>query len=162
MSRREGVTLFMTLLAAFQLVLARYSGQEDVVVGSPIANRQDAQLEEMMGFFVNTLVMRVGVKPEMSFAEVLQQVRRTALQAYRYQDIPFERLVEELSPQRRLDRTPLIQVSFNLQNLPGEPQHELHQIDVEERRPCLQAVRHRRKVVSVPGHSRTACLRSGD
>ena len=108
----------MTLLAAFGVLLSRYSGQDDVVVGSPIANRQEAQLEEMIGFFVNTLVMRIRVKREMSFRELLEQVRQTALKAYEYQDVPFERLVEELNPERSLSWTPVFQVMFALQNAP--------------------------------------------
>jgi amino acid adenylation domain-containing protein len=130
LSRENQATLYMSLLAAFGVVLSRYSGQEDVVVGSPIANRQEAQLEEMIGFFVNSLVMRVQVKGEMSFRELLQQVRQTALGAYQHQDIPFERLVEELSPQRSLNQTPLFQVSFALQNAPWKPQ-QLRALEVE-------------------------------
>ena len=102
-SRESQATLYMTMLAGFAVLLSRYSGQEDIVVGSPIANRQEAQLEEMIGFFVNTLVMRVKVEREKSFRELLGEVRRTALEAYRYQDVPFERLVEELAPERSLN-----------------------------------------------------------
>src|SRR5215831_10713888 len=111
-------TLYMALMAGFGVLLGRYSGQEDIVVGSPIANRQDAQLEEMIGFFVNTLVMRLRGKGGMSFRELLGGVRETALGAYRHQDIPFERLVEELNPQRSLSRSPVYQVVFALQNAP--------------------------------------------
>src|SRR5215831_14297542 len=108
----------MALMAGFGVLLGRYSGQEDIVVGSAIANRQDAQLEEMIGFFVNTLVMRLRVKGGMSFRELLGGVRETALGAYRHQDIPFERLVEELNPERSLSRSPVYQVVFDLQNAP--------------------------------------------
>src|SRR5215831_15249118 len=108
----------MALMAGFGVLLGRYSGQEDIVVGSAIANRQDAQLEEMIGFFVNTLVMRLRVKGGMSFRELLGGVRETALGAYRHQDIPFERLVEELNPERSLSRSPVYQVVFALQNAP--------------------------------------------
>jgi non-ribosomal peptide synthetase component F len=118
LSRENQATLYMTLLSAFGVLLSRYSGQDDVVVGSPIANRQEAQLEELIGLFLNTLVMRMRVKPEMSFRELLGQVRGTALDAFRHQDMPFERLVEELSPQRNLNTTPVFQVVFDLQNLP--------------------------------------------
>ncbi|HSJ75160.1 MAG TPA: condensation domain-containing protein, partial [Gemmatimonadales bacterium] len=118
LSRSHQTTLYMTLLALFTLLLQRYSGQEDIVVGSPIANRQEAQVESLIGFFVNTLCLRVSVQPELSFAELLAQVRRTALAAYEHQDVPFERLVEELSPPRSLNTTPLFQVSFVLQNAP--------------------------------------------
>jgi amino acid adenylation domain-containing protein/FkbM family methyltransferase len=115
-------TLYMTLLAAYGVVLQRYSGQDDLVVGSPIANRQDAQLEPLIGFFVNALVMRVRVNPEGSFRELLSAVRSTTLEAYLHQDIPFERLVEELSPERRLNAPPIFQVAFALQNAPLGPQ----------------------------------------
>ena len=118
LSQESQATLYMTLLAAFGVLLARYSGQDDIVVGSPIANRQEEQLEEMIGFFVNSLVMRIRFNPAMSFRELLAQVRGTALEAYRYQDVPFERLVEELSPQRSLNSTPLFQVILDLQNMP--------------------------------------------
>src|SRR6266849_3483094 len=116
--QEKGATLYMTLLAAFAVLLSRYSGQDDIVVGSPIANRQDASLEDLIGFFVNTLVMRVRVKPEMSFGELLGEVRRTALEAYEHQEVPFEKLVEELSPQRSLNTTPVFQVMFAVQNAP--------------------------------------------
>jgi amino acid adenylation domain-containing protein/non-ribosomal peptide synthase protein (TIGR01720 family) len=122
LSQQNQVTLYMTLLAAFAVLLSRYSGQDDIVVGSAIANRQDAQLEELIGFFVNTLAMRVRVKARMSFRELLKEVQATTLEAYQYQDAPFERLVEELSPKRSLDRTPVFQVTFTLQNAPWVPQ----------------------------------------
>jgi amino acid adenylation domain-containing protein len=118
LGERNGTTLYMTLLGVFGVLLSRYSGQEDVVVGSPIANRQDTALEEMIGFFVNSLVMRLRVKGEESFLELLKEVRRVALDAYRHQDVPFERVVEEISPQRRIDRSPLFQVVFVVQNTP--------------------------------------------
>ncbi len=117
-SQTGQATLYMSMLGAFGVVLSRYSGQEEIVVGSPIANRQEAQLEEMIGFFVNTLVMRMRVNGEMSFEELMGEVRRVALEAYEHQDVPFERLVEELSPQRSLDTTPIFQVVFALQNAP--------------------------------------------
>src|SRR5215208_8142238 len=95
LSQKEGVTLFMTLLAGFQILLSRYSGQEDVSVGTPIANRNHAEIEGLIGFFVNTLVLRVDLSGNPSFKEVLQRVRDVALGAYAHQDLPFERLVEE-------------------------------------------------------------------
>src|SRR5215475_3420113 len=98
--------------------MSRYSGQEDIEVGTPIANRREARLEELIGFFVNTLIMRVRVEREKSFIELLGEVRRRALEAYEHQDVPFERLVEELSPPRSLNTTPLFQVVFALQNAP--------------------------------------------
>jgi non-ribosomal peptide synthetase component F len=117
-SEQQQLTLYMTLLAAWAALLARYSGQSDVVVGSPIANRQDAQLEDLIGFFVNTLVLRVRVEPKLRFRELLAQVRRTALEAYQYQDVPFERLVEQLQPERSLSTSPIFQVMFTLHNGP--------------------------------------------
>src|SRR5262249_57953053 len=116
LSQSNQATLYMTLLAGFGVLMSRYSGQDDIVVGAPIANRQEAQLEELIGFFVNMLVMRVRVERERSFSELLGEVRRMALEAYQHQDVPFERLVEELSPPRSLNTTPLFQVSFALHN----------------------------------------------
>ena len=118
-SRANGATLYMTMLAGFAALLARYSGQLDLAVGSPIANRQRAQLERLVGFFVNTLVLRIELRRRTGFRELLHDVRRTALEAYRHQDAPFERVVEELSPERRLDRTPMFQVMLALQNAPA-------------------------------------------
>ena len=120
----------MSLLSAFAALLARDSGQEDIVVGSPIANRQDAQLEGLIGFFVNSLAMRIRVKSEVSLRELLSAVRSETLDAYLHQDIPFERLVEELSPERSLNSTPVFQVMFALQNAPAGPQR-LQGLEIE-------------------------------
>ncbi|WP_217441728.1 non-ribosomal peptide synthetase [Myxococcus sp. CA039A] len=116
--RQEGATPFMALLAAWQVLLARYFGQDDIAVGSPIAGRTRTETEGLIGFFVNTLVLRTQVRPGLRFRELLAQVRATTLAAYEHQDVPFEKLVEELKPQRSLSHTPLFQVMLSLQNLP--------------------------------------------
>jgi amino acid adenylation domain-containing protein len=117
-SRREGVTLFMTLLAAFQTLLYRYTNQEDIVVGTPIANRTRKETEGLIGFFVNTLVLRTDCSGNPTFRQLLRRVREVALEAYAHQDIPFEKLVEELKPERSLNRMPLFQTLFAVQNAP--------------------------------------------
>lgn len=121
LSQQEGVTLFMTLLAAFQTLLHRYTGQGDIVVGSPIANRNHSELEPLIGFFVNSLVLRVALSDNPTFRELLGRVREITLAAYDQQDLPFEKLVEELHPERDLSRNPLFQVVFALQNAPMQP-----------------------------------------
>jgi amino acid adenylation domain-containing protein len=123
LSRQEGATLFMTLLAAFQVLLARYTGQEDIVVGSPIAGRNYVETEGLIGFFVNTLVLRGNLSGSPSFRELLRCVKETVLGALAHQDLPFEKLVEELHPERHLNITPLFQVAFALQNTPRHPPH---------------------------------------
>lgn len=115
---QEEATLFMTLLAVFQVVLGRYAGQNDVVVGTPIANRTRTELEGVIGFFVNTLALRTNLSGNPSFRDVLRRARHTCLEAYAHQDLPFERLVEELAPERDLGIQPLFQVLFVLQNTP--------------------------------------------
>jgi amino acid adenylation domain-containing protein len=118
LSRIEGVTLFVTLLAAFNVLLHKYTGQQDLCVGTPIAGRNKAELEPLMGFFVNMLVMRTRFSADLPFRALLAQVKKTAFDAYAHQDLPFERLVEELRPDRRSSHTPLFQVMFALQNVP--------------------------------------------
>ncbi|MEP7121093.1 MAG: non-ribosomal peptide synthase/polyketide synthase [Byssovorax sp.] len=116
LARKEGATLFMTLLAAFDVLLHRTTDQRDVVVGTPIAGRTQAETEGLIGFFVNTLVLRAEIDPEQSFRELLARVKETCLGAYAHQDTPFERLVQEIAPGRDMSRSPLFQVVFVLQN----------------------------------------------
>ncbi|WP_147094807.1 condensation domain-containing protein, partial [Myxococcus fulvus] len=118
LAQREGATPFMVLLASFQLLLSKYSGQDDISVGSPVANRNRSETEGLIGFFVNTLVFRARLDGKQSFRELLGQVRLSTLAAYEHQDVPFEKLVEELQPQRDLSRSPLFQVTLTLQNAP--------------------------------------------
>jgi amino acid adenylation domain-containing protein/thioester reductase-like protein len=119
LSRRHAATPFMTLLAGFQLLLARWSGEEDVVVGSPVTNRQRPELEELVGFFANTLVLRARVRGSQSFAALLAAVRETTLDAFAHQELPFERLVAELGPERNLGASPLFQAMLALENAPA-------------------------------------------
>lgn len=118
LSQQEGVTLFMTLLAAFQTLLYRYTGQTDITVGSPIANRNRRELEDLIGFFANSLVLRTDLSGNPSFRELLSKVRQVTVEAYANQDLPFEKIVEELHPERLGSRNPLFQVVFALQNAP--------------------------------------------
>ncbi|RKH14792.1 amino acid adenylation domain-containing protein [Corallococcus sp. CA053C] len=119
--QREGVTPFMALLAVFQVLLSRYSGQDDIVVGTPIAGRTQGETEGLIGFFINTLVLRSRLEPGASFRQLLAQVRATTLAAFEHQHVPFEKLVEELQPQRSLSHSPLFQVMLVLQNAPAAP-----------------------------------------
>lgn len=118
LSKDEGVTLYMSLLASWQIWLHRYSGQDDFAVGSPIAGRRRSELENLIGFFVNTLVLRADLSGNPNFLELLSRVRQTSLDAYAHQDVPFEKMVDELAPERNLQHTPLFQVMFVLQNVP--------------------------------------------
>ena len=140
LSQKEGVTLFMTLLAIFQVLLLRYTNQKDILVGTPIAGRTHTDLEGLIGFFVNTLVMRIQFKPKDTFRDVFQRVRETCLDAYAHQDLPFEKLVEILNPIRDPSRHPLFQVMFQLHHQNDSAGFRLPNI----------------KVDSIPGTTHTA------
>ncbi|MBW4673819.1 MAG: amino acid adenylation domain-containing protein [Desmonostoc geniculatum HA4340-LM1] len=135
LSQRQDATLFMSLLAAFNILLYRYTDQEDILIGSPIANRNRAELEGMLGLFVNTLVLRNNLSGNPTFCELLHRVRQVTLDAYAHQDLPFEMLVEELQPERDLSRNPLYEVMFVLQNTPTSVQEvsglTLHTLDFD-------------------------------
>lgn len=121
LSAREGTTLFMTLLAVWQTLLARYTWQEEIVVGTPIANRTRSEIEGIIGFFVNTLVLRTKMEGNPRFVDFLAHVKDVTLGAYAHQSLPFDYLVDELAPERDLGRHPLFQVFFALDNNPSEP-----------------------------------------
>ncbi|WP_237747838.1 non-ribosomal peptide synthetase [Planktothrix mougeotii] len=140
LSQESVSTLFMTLLAGFAVLLSRYSGQTDLVIGSPIANRNRTEIEKLIGFFVNSLVLRFDLSQEPTFEDFLAQVRQTTQNAYDHQDLPFEMLVEELQIERHLDRNPLIQIVFALQNAPSSP-WDFPGIKVEDLASGLDSVR---------------------
>lgn len=119
----EGATLFMALLAAFKVLLSRYSGQNDIILGSPIANRERREFEAVLGFFANTMALRTDLSGDPTFVELLARVRETTLRAYDSQEVPFEKLVEELKPERQLNRNPFFDISFSLQNMPTAAVH---------------------------------------
>ena len=110
----------MVSMAAFQALLWRYTGQDSILVGTPTAARSQMEIENLIGFFVNTLVFRADFASDMTFRELVRQVRECALEAYAHQDVPFEKLVEELVPQRLMNTTPLFQVMFTFQNIPKQ------------------------------------------
>ncbi|UUQ65882.1 amino acid adenylation domain-containing protein [Pseudomonas fuscovaginae UPB0736] len=130
-AREQGVTLFMLLLASFQTLLQRYSGQADIRVGVPVANRTRVETERLIGFFVNTQVLKAEFTPALTFTELLQQVKRTALQAQGHQDLPFEQLVEALQPERSLSHSPLFQVMYNHQSQVSGEGHQLSGLSVQ-------------------------------
>ncbi|MEA5561957.1 non-ribosomal peptide synthase/polyketide synthase [Planktothrix agardhii] len=140
LSQESGSTLFMTLLAGFAVLLSRYSGQTDLVIGSPIANRNRTEIEKLIGFFVNSLVLRFDLSQEPTFEDFLAQVKQTTQNAYDHQDLPFEMLVEELQIERHLDRNPLIQIVFALQNAPSSP-WDFPDIKIEDMQSGLDSVR---------------------
>src|SRR5262249_11991266 len=137
LARSENVTLFTVLLAAWQTLLSRYTEQTDIVVGSPIANRNRVETESLIGFFVNTLVLRADLSGNPTFRELLERVRSVVLDAQANQDLPFEKIVEELQLERSLSHTPLFQVVFALHNAPAQAVDlrdvRLATVDVERR-----------------------------
>ncbi|HEV2734757.1 MAG TPA: amino acid adenylation domain-containing protein, partial [Longimicrobiaceae bacterium] len=130
LGRSEGATLYMVVLSAFQVLLSKYSGSEDIVVGSPIAGRTRKEVAGLIGFFVNTLVLRTDLSGDPSFREVLRRVREVTLGAYEHQELPFEKLVAELQPERSLSHSPLFQVSFALDDV-EEPGHGVAELGTE-------------------------------
>ncbi|GAA1973185.1 non-ribosomal peptide synthetase [Kitasatospora viridis] len=131
LARARSATPFMVLLAAFQVLLARYSGQQDIAVGTPVAGRTRAETEDLVGLFVNTVVLRADLSAQPTFGQLLDQVRADAVQAYAHQDLPFERVVDELRPERDLSRNPLFQVMFDLLHAPQSPP-ELDGLGIEQ------------------------------
>ena len=130
LGRQNGVTLFMSLLATFKILLHRYSGQQDIAVGTPVAGRQEQKLQSLIGFFVNTLALRTGVDPCNTFLDLLEKVKQTTLEAYQHQDFPFDKLVDVLENQRNTNRHPLFQAMFVLQNMQETGVPELGGLDV--------------------------------
>ena len=130
LSQKNGATMFMTLLSAFNILLYKYSGQEDICIGCPVAGRQFEEVESLIGFFINTLAIRAEVKGEVPFTEILGQVKQTTLEAFEYQDVPFEKIVDSVVKDRDLSRTPLYQVTFVLQNTPDIPELKLGEISL--------------------------------
>ncbi|MBB6112602.1 amino acid adenylation domain-containing protein [Mucilaginibacter lappiensis] len=120
LAQQEGATVFMLLLSAFKLLLFRYSGDTDICVGTPIANRTQKETEPLIGFFINTLALRTSLEEELTFKELISRVKTTTLDAYMHQDVPFEKVLDVLKPERYLDRSPLFQVFFNMMNQPHE------------------------------------------
>lgn len=137
LSRQEGATLFMVLLAAFKVLIYRYLGRQDIVIGTPISGRQHTETEALIGFFLNTLVLRTDLSGKPDFRTVLRRVREVCLGAYSHQNVPFERLIEELQPEREQSRSPLVQITFNMLNL-AEEQIQLPDLMIEGVAPADQ------------------------
>ena len=135
LSRRNGVTMFMTLLASWSVLLSRLSGQTDVVIGTPVANRSRREFESLLGFFANTLALRVRLEEDPTVADLLRQIRTTTLQAYAHQEIPFERVVETLQPERSLSHNPIFQAMLAYHSSSGEEGPGLPGLKVREFRP---------------------------
>ena len=151
LSRQENATLFMTLLAVFTVLLARSSGQDDIVVGTPVANRSHVELEPIVGLFVNALVVRTDLADDPSFPELLARVRETCLGAHAHADMPFEKLVEELQPERLLGQNPMFQVSFVLQDASAGGRRRVHHGGHAVRSDAVRSRRRRRHAERDPG-----------
>ncbi|HET9280163.1 MAG TPA: amino acid adenylation domain-containing protein, partial [Flavitalea sp.] len=132
LAKKEGATLFMTLLAAFKVLLSRYSGQQDICVGSPVANRTQKEVEPLIGFFINSLALRSDLNNDPSFSDLLQQVKSTTLEAYQNQEVPFEKVVDAVVKDRDMSRSPLFQVMLVLENNPAVPELELNEIQISQ------------------------------
>ncbi|WP_047686415.1 condensation domain-containing protein, partial [Xenorhabdus sp. NBAII XenSa04] len=132
LSQRHGTTLFMTLLAGWAVLLSRLSGQSDVVIGTPVANRQYRELEPLMGFFANTLALRVRLEDNPTIQQLLARVKAHALDAYAHQDLPFEQLVEALQPPRSLSHSPIFQVMLDLDNTAKQQHFDLPALMLSE------------------------------
>ena len=130
LTNQQGVTLYMTMLAAFNVLLYRYSGQEDICVGTPVAGRNQQELEGLIGFFVNTLALRSHVNGDIAFTALLHEVKKTALEAFGHQDVPFEKVVDAVVKERDMSRNPLFQVMFSLQNTPEVPSLKLGELSL--------------------------------
>ena len=161
LSKREGATLFMTLLAAFQILLSRYSGQDDIAVGSPIAGRNREEIENLIGFFINTLVLRTDLSGKPTFRELLENVKDTAVAAYAHQDLPFEKLVEELQPERDMARNPLFQVMFQFQNALPAPM-QLNGLEVSKLETFTQTAKFDLMLVAYEQDGALKCLMEYD
>ena len=135
LSQQEGATMFMTILAAYNILLYRYSGQEDICVGTPVAGRSHQELDDLIGFFINTLALRSKVRGEMSFSELLGEIKETTLEAYAHQEVPYEKVVDAMAKERDMNRSPLFQVTFTFQNTPAIPELKLGDLvlNVEDR-----------------------------